>query len=159
MTRSKNKKSTPTPISDLLEQVFKGEALEQRLKEGKIWEIWKDVVGEQIADRAQPISIRNGILTIGVAGSAWMQQLTFLKKEILNKLNELAGEQLVKEIYLKAATMNNPANDAIPAEQPRRRLTEHELKEIQEISAELEDQDLRDIFVNLLKTHRSTSPK
>ncbi|HEU0264092.1 MAG TPA: DUF721 domain-containing protein, partial [Geobacterales bacterium] len=85
---------TPIAVSSLLDTAVSS-SLAARLREGRIWEFWPRAVGNQIAHRAQPIAFRNGTLTVAVTGSAWMQQLTFLKGEMKEKLNTLLGEDMV----------------------------------------------------------------
>ena len=99
----------PAPVCDLMAALFRGKPAEKRLEEGKIWLVWEDAVGRQIAAKAQPASFRNGILSVAVVSAPWMQQLTFLKKGMMEKLNELIGHELVRDIYLKAGSPQSPA--------------------------------------------------
>ena len=61
------------------------------------------------------MSFRDGVLTVAVASAPWMQQLTFLKKGMIEKLNERLGRELVRDIYLKAG-MPQP----LPSPDPNR---------------------------------------
>ena len=47
---------------------------------------WRAAVGPRIADRAQPISIERGVLTIKVATSVWANELHMLTSELLARL-------------------------------------------------------------------------
>jgi hypothetical protein len=47
---------------------------------------WRAAVGPRIADRAQPISIERGVLTIKVATSVWANELHMLAPELLDRL-------------------------------------------------------------------------
>ena len=102
MAEKRQRMKRPAPVSELLAAAFHGKPAEKRLKEGKIWLIWDAAVGPQIAGRARPVSFRDGILTVAVASAPWMQQLTFLKTGMIEKLNGRLGCELVREIYLKA---------------------------------------------------------
>lgn len=155
----KKRKSAPIAVSLILKEAFNGKPIAQRLKEVKIWEVWQTVVGEQIANRAQPVSIRNGILTVCVASGPWMQQLNYIKANIINQINEQVGEQLVTEIFLKAGTLPTASTKEERPTLPKRPLTEFEIEEIAAISAELSDPELRETLANLLKTHRSSTQR
>ncbi len=153
MAEKRKKMHRPAPINALLSGVFQGEPLQERLKEGKIWLVWDAAVGEQIANRAQPASIRNGVLTVVVASSPWMQQLNFLKTGIREKLNSAIGEELVKEIYLKAGRPERQ-----PAPQQRhptipRPLTPAELARIASQTADIENIELREELAGLMARH------
>ncbi len=92
----------PAPVADLMAAIFRGKPAEKRLEEGRIWLVWDAAVGRQIAAKARPVSFRDGTLTVAVVSAPWMQQLTSLKKGILEKLNERLGLEVVRDIYLKA---------------------------------------------------------
>ena len=153
MAEKRKKMHRPASIAALLSGVFQGEPLQERLKEGKIWLIWDAAVGEQIANRAQPASIRNGVLTVTVASSAWMQQLNFLKTGIREKLNSAIGEELVKEIFLKAG---RPERQPVLQQQhptTTRPLTPAELARIATQTADIEDIELREELAGLMARH------
>lgn len=64
---------------------------------------WDDIVGARIAERARPLEIRGKTLFVDVDGSAWMHELTFLKEDILRKLNErVPGGEAIDQIVFMA---------------------------------------------------------
>jgi hypothetical protein len=75
--------------------------LESKLFEARLRRQWPDIVGEPIAIHTRPDQIRFKKLTILVHNSVWLQQLTFLKPVLLEKVNAIAGELLVTEIVLR----------------------------------------------------------
>ena len=75
--------------------------LESKLFEARLRRQWPDIVGEQIATHTRPDQIRFKKLTIFVHNTVWLQQLTFLKPVLLEKVNAMAGEPLVTEIVLR----------------------------------------------------------
>lgn len=66
----------------------------------KLWLSWKDVVGPTVAENAEPIGYRNGVLWLWVPNSVWMQQMTFMLEPIKNSVNQKFKEGFVKEIRL-----------------------------------------------------------
>lgn len=153
MADKRGKMPRPVAVSDLLAFVFHGKPAEKRLKEGKIWLVWDRAVGKQIAARARPVSFRDGVLTVAVANAPWMQQLNFLKKGIMEKLNAQVGEELVLEIYLKAGRNEPPSAPVQQRERTLRPLSREEKLCIAEQSAAIEDQELREAFASLLAKH------
>jgi len=154
MTDPKRKKMPrPIAVADILANALRGKPLEKRLKEGRIWLIWDDTVGAQIAAKARPASFRSGVLTVMVASAPWMQQLTFLKSGIIEKLNARLGEELVQEIYLRAgkpeALHSTPPQ---PKKQPRS-LSATERLQIAEQTANIDEPGLRSAFARLLARH------
>ncbi len=152
MTPKRNRLPRPLAVGDLLSAVFNGTPAEKRLGEGKIWLVWEAAVGRQIADKAYPASFRDGTLTVAVASAPWMQQLTFLKKQIIQKVNERLGRELVRDIYLKAggAKKRSPRTEPWKKERP---LTEDEISRIAGQTASISDPELHEAFARLLSKH------
>ncbi|WP_337833336.1 DUF721 domain-containing protein [Geoanaerobacter pelophilus] len=152
------KMKRPVAVSQLLATLFSGTPAENRLKEGAIWEVWNSAVGAQIASRAKPVAIRSGVLTIVVSSPPWLQQLNFMKSQIREKLNEAIGEELVKDIFLKAGTLRNDPDAAVkkplPPKKPRP-LTPEELETVAKATEELTDQELRKTLAALYTLHLS----
>ncbi len=95
------KRSEPMELSGLLESVLHELGLGLRLKQWKVVERWPNIVGERIAKAATPERIENGKLLVRVQSPAWRNELTFLKKEIIAKINAAMGEEIVKDIIFR----------------------------------------------------------
>lgn len=141
----------PRPLTDLLQDELKGLGLAERLREADIWRLWPEVVGPAIASRAQPVRIINGNLTVGVSSGPWMQELTFLKGMIREKLNTRLEGEVVREITLKSGTVERQAPP--PTDEPprKKRLTPRQLAQIAEQSAGISDPEAREAFAALMK--------
>lgn len=147
----------PAPVANLIISVFAGKPVEKRLHELRIWQVWAEAVGPQIATKAKPAGIRDGILTIKVSSSSWMQQLSLMKPDIIAQLNILAGEQLVHDILFKSGRVD-PLKEAPPWEKPSPRpLTKEEELWIEEKSAVLDDPELKNALCSLISRHLTSS--
>ena len=146
----------PAPVAELLAAAFRGTPAEHRLRELKIWQVWSSAVGEQIARRATPVAIRDGLLTVTVSAAPWMQQLTFLKKKIIDKINAAAGEDLVRDILLKAGRVEEAAPQEPSAPAPKRTLSAEERQLIADQAAAVADPELREAFASLMAKHLSS---
>ncbi len=65
------------------------------------WRLVKDfgkIVGDRIATHAEAFKTADGILYVRVDGPSWMNQLYLIKEDIIEKLNEAAGRNFVKDI-------------------------------------------------------------
>lgn len=153
MTEPKRKRSQPTAIAGLLGEIFRGKPVEKRLREGKIWLVWDAAVGEQIAAKARPINFRDGVLTVVVSNAPWMQQLNFMKKGLIDKINAATGEELVREIFLKAGKPEQPAQAPTPRKKTERPLTAEEHELITRETSSIDDKELREAFASLLERH------
>lgn len=66
----------------------------------KLWLNWKDVVGATVAENAEPVSYRQGVLWLWVRNSVWMQQMTFMLEPIKSSINQKFKSDFVKEVRL-----------------------------------------------------------
>lgn len=158
MDEKRSRMRRPLAVADLLTASLRGRPAEKRLKEGRIWLLWEEAVGRQIASQAQPVTLRDGILTVAVASAPWMQELNFLKRGIVVKLNALLGEPLVREIFLKAGRIEPPLP---PEPEPRpagRELTTAERELIAAETATVDDPEVRASLARLMARHYAASP-
>jgi predicted nucleic acid-binding Zn ribbon protein len=54
----------------------------------QVQERWRLGVGEAIAAEAEPVSERNGVVTVSCRSATWSSELTMLSKGLLERLNE-----------------------------------------------------------------------
>lgn len=161
MAEKRARMKQPLPLASLLEAVFAGQPAEKRLREARVWRVWGEVVGTQIASKSQPAAFRDGTLTVRVSGSAWMQQLSMMKQDIIRHLNEAVGEPLINDIYFKQGSLPNlPATrEKIP--QPEKKLTAAEKQQLAELTTTVADPELREaltaLFSSQLAAARHTS--
>ncbi|HET6419891.1 MAG TPA: DUF721 domain-containing protein [Geobacteraceae bacterium] len=155
MGEKRRKRSQPSAVAGLLDEIFRGKPLEKRLMEGKIWVVWDAAVGVQIAAKARPAGFRDGVLTVAVSNAPWMQQLNFLKKGLIDKINAAVGEELVREIYLRAGRPERPHREPTPQKKVSRPLTPEERERITDETSSLDDEELRQAFASLMARHLS----
>jgi hypothetical protein len=147
----------PKPLSDLLQEGLAGFGLGERLREVDIWRFWPEVVGPAVASRAHPLRIINGTLTVVVSSGPWMQELSFLKGMMKDKLNDRLGSEVIKEIILRSGKVANA--DAFSADElpQKKQLTARQMAFISEQSAAIADQETREAFAALMKASFESS--
>lgn len=60
---------------------------------------WDTIVGQILAARSVPDRFDHGVLWVGVSTSVWAQEIRLRRENILERLNEAAGERgLFKEL-------------------------------------------------------------
>ena len=60
---------------------------------------WPEVVGEQLAAHCWPLSLRAGVLTIGVDDPAWAAQLGWLEADLRRRLDHALGDGVVTRTW------------------------------------------------------------
>jgi predicted nucleic acid-binding Zn ribbon protein len=89
-------------LERLVPGVVRGLGLEQRLHQSQLFFLWTQIVGEDIARHAQPVSLKNAFLVVAVDHPVWLQELErFHKPMILQKIQARVGKQTVKQIVFR----------------------------------------------------------
>ena len=105
-------------LSSTLGRMLKARGLQGHLSEYRIFGQWEQTVGAVIARHAQPQGVRGKKLFLSVDSPAWMQQLSLLKPEIIEKVNRSLGRDAIKDIALKLGeivlTKGHPAEELPP---------------------------------------------
>jgi len=99
--RERNQKTDFVHIGKLIDHVLSEYRRESDGELTQVWQIWDNVVGEAIANNAQPAAFKGRLLLVHVTSSTWIHQLQFLKRDIISKLNAAFDKALVEEIKFK----------------------------------------------------------
>ncbi|MCD6098843.1 DUF721 domain-containing protein [bacterium] len=91
----------PEAIRDILERILKRYGLKRRVEEFETVLVWDDVVGEQVSRHAVPIKIEKGVLFVHCESASWRQEISFLKPDLIKKLNKHLGKKLVNDIVIR----------------------------------------------------------
>lgn len=75
--------------------------IDTRLKEVNLIKSWEDIAGRAIARRTSKVYLKGGKLYIHLTSSVVRSELSMARDSLKERLNELAGEELVKEIILR----------------------------------------------------------
>jgi len=133
-------------IGALIQGILRQRGLDGKLREYRAWQVWDEVVGPQIAARARPIRIREGVLEIRVEQPVWMQQLQLMKPKILARLNERLDGAAIKDLYLRRGKIEKEPPEAATPPLPAwhtASLTKEEEAHIEATLSSLADPELR----------------
>jgi predicted nucleic acid-binding Zn ribbon protein len=95
------RQTKPKLIRNSIQAILNDYGLLPRMKQFEALNLWAEIVGEQIAKVAKAEKIDHGSLIVRVEKPVWRNELIFLKKEIIAKINEMMKEEIVKEIIFK----------------------------------------------------------
>jgi hypothetical protein len=107
-------KSNQTSISLVLPSLLHDKGWEKQLDLHAIFPKWKELVGEEMNEHAQPLKIERGVLWLEVANSSWLQQFQYEKMELLETLNRFLRLSSLKDIKMvlpKGRTGKTGASD------------------------------------------------
>lgn len=83
------RRSAPRPLAVALEGVTRGGEPGTLL--ARVQSHWREVAGDVVADEAQPLSEREGRVTVECRSAVWAQELALLAPELVGRLNERLG--------------------------------------------------------------------
>ena len=86
-------------VSNILSSVIRDLDLEKGIAEHKAMMLWEEAVGSEAAAHAVPREIARGRMVAAVDSSVWLQELRMREHEIIEKINQLLGKDVLKEIY------------------------------------------------------------
>ena len=98
MKNRRKKQKELVPLGSVLPNLLKSIRTGSDAQLVEVWELWDDVVGETIAKNARPAAFKG-------SSSTWMHQLQFLKTDIIEKINDAFGKEMVDEIKFKIGTL------------------------------------------------------
>jgi hypothetical protein len=140
-------------LGDILHHVLKERNILLTSEKRRLQEIWSHAVGSQIAAHTSPDRLKKDSLFVKVSSPIWMQQLHFLKEEIIDKINRQMGEQFIRNIFFSigeispTAHMNQDPVCFFPASFP---LRGKDKKIVEESISSVSDQDLKEILKRVM---------
>ena len=103
MRGDSSRTTTPVHIGSLLQ-----DTLERLCPSGdkallEVCRRWEDLVGAAIAANARPAGLKDRLLLVDVANNVWMQQLQFLKAEMIARINAGLPEAGIEKIRFRVS--------------------------------------------------------
>jgi predicted nucleic acid-binding Zn ribbon protein len=94
------RRRAPRPLAAALGRVTQG--LEPPTLLARVQGCWAEVVGEIVNEEAEPISERDGAVTIACRSSVWAEELKMMGPDLRDRLNAALGDEAVAELRFTA---------------------------------------------------------
>ncbi len=94
----------PQPLGPAARELANTNGWSPKVAEGTVFAQWASVVGEQIAEHAQPTVLRDGILSVSAESTAWATQLRLVQAQLLAKIAAAVGEGVVTRLKISGPT-------------------------------------------------------
>jgi hypothetical protein len=104
----------PQRLRDLLGGAAARLGVDRPVETGRIWARWPAIVGEGIAEHAEPISLRGGVLRIRATSPTWATELAYLVDKIRDAVNAEVGSRLVTEVVVSTGKKDRDRGTARP---------------------------------------------
>jgi len=138
-------------LGDILRKVVRKNNIPSAGAERRLIDLWTQAVGPRIAARTFPDDFKRGTLHVRVAAPVWLHQLQFLKEEIIQKINAMAGKDEVRDLFLSIGEIPAPSpGNSAPPELPPPPLLARDRNMIEESLAAVPDPELREILERVM---------
>lgn len=94
----------PQPLGKELTKLANQRRWNAQLANGQVFGEWARVVGEEVAEHAQPMALKDGELTVRATSTAWATQLRLLQGQLITKITAAVGPGVVKRIRIQGPT-------------------------------------------------------
>ena len=92
------RKANDKTMKQAIEQMLNVYKIKRRFDETAIIAAWPDIVGKPVANRTREIFINNKKLFLRIESSVVKNELMIIRSQIIEKINNEAGDTLVEEI-------------------------------------------------------------
>jgi predicted nucleic acid-binding Zn ribbon protein len=104
------RRRAPRPVGPAVEALARRVAPATLL--GEVQRVWAAAAGPAIAREAEPLSERDGTVTILCSSAVWMQEIDLMGPVLTDALNRELGADRVRGVRCVATRGRRPAPDA-----------------------------------------------
>ena len=94
----RSKRDDPEKLSDILNDLVTTRDWKKGIAEGTLFTKWREIVGNEIADHCEPITLFEGRLTIKAESTSWATQLRLITPALLKNIRSRSEGALVDEL-------------------------------------------------------------
>lgn len=150
--RSRKRQKNLLKLGDFLPKLLKKRKIHLDTLDYRVTDVWHKAVGPQISAQTAPVRFKNNTLFVNVSTPAWMQQLRFLKREIMDKVNAERGKEDIHNIHFSIGEI--PPAPHLPStrseEFSEKFLKERDRRIIRENLSRIDDTELKGILKRVM---------
>jgi predicted nucleic acid-binding Zn ribbon protein len=88
-------------LSAIMNKLVGESEYSKKLNQYNIFNHWPAIVGPAIGKKTKPEKLFKGLLYISVSNSTWSNELSSMSDQLIKKINEYIGEEIVKGLRFK----------------------------------------------------------
>jgi predicted nucleic acid-binding Zn ribbon protein len=82
----------------VIDSMLRKFGIDNAIAQNNALNIWDEIVGDTVAKNTEPDRVEHGVIIVKVSSPTWRQELYFQKKEIIQKLNNKIGKNVIRDI-------------------------------------------------------------
>jgi predicted nucleic acid-binding Zn ribbon protein len=135
----------PVSITEVLSESAGRSGMADKFRRYGLWNRWPELVGSEVASHSQPARWQGNTLVVRVEHPAWIQELTFLKPQMIASIKEKLPRTPIKEIRFEVGKLVARNEDGEEVEKVEiRELTADEREFVEQATGEISDPDIRE---------------
>lgn len=87
-------------IGSLLEAVIGDLGVKDKVAQAQAVLTWPEVAGPELASRSRAVRVHHARLEVAVPSAVWRTQVSFVKADLVKRINERIGSPTIKDILL-----------------------------------------------------------
>jgi len=95
------RRTNTQPIAEVLQEYIRALKIQGKLDEVKVREKWNEMMGPTIANSTRSVVLHNRSLVVQLNSSVIRNELMMMQTQIIERLNESLGQNLVERVVLK----------------------------------------------------------
>jgi predicted nucleic acid-binding Zn ribbon protein len=95
------RRSKTISLAEAIKDYVREMNMEGKLNEVGLINSWEEIVGKAISSRTSNIYIKDKVLYVHLNSSVVRNELLMLRQELMEKLNQKAGTEVIRDIVLK----------------------------------------------------------
>jgi predicted nucleic acid-binding Zn ribbon protein len=97
----------PQPLGRLASRLVADRGWVERVSAGVVFARWAQLVGAEVAEHAQPVSLKDGELIVRASSTAWATQLRLLQRQLIARITAGVGPGVVKALRVQGPAVPN----------------------------------------------------
>jgi predicted nucleic acid-binding Zn ribbon protein len=97
----------PQPLGALASRLVADRGWSEQVAAGVVFARWAQLVGAELAEHAQPVSLKYGELTVAASSTAWATQLRLLQRQLLARITAGVGPGVVRALRVQGPAAPN----------------------------------------------------
>lgn len=97
----------PQPLGALASRLVADRGWVDRVCAGVVFARWAQLVGAELAEHAQPVSLKDGELVVRASSTAWATQLRLLQRQLITRITAGVGPGVVNRLKVQGPAAPN----------------------------------------------------
>ena len=94
----------PQPLGRLASRLVADRGWVDRVSAGVVFARWAVLVGAEVAEHAEPVSLKDGELIVRASSTAWATQLRLLQRQLIARITAGVGPGVVTRLRVQGPT-------------------------------------------------------